>query len=94
MVHRYFSTLTLWLTTFLFNDLQLKKIADFRKDNEKIVKNLNPSEHKKAFTETDVLNVLIDKDHLGRRMIVLKQGANWNPDQISVDEIFQLLYYS
>jgi len=70
----------------------LRRIADFRKDNAKVVKNLTPGDHKKAFTETDVLNVLIDKDHLGRRMIVLKQGGNWNPEQIDNDEIFQLLY--
>ncbi|XP_037035732.1 alpha-tocopherol transfer protein-like [Bradysia coprophila] len=70
----------------------LRKIAEFRRDNEKIVKNLDPIEHKKPFTETDVLTVLIDKDHLGRRIIVLKQGANWNPDEIDVDEIFKLLY--
>ncbi len=58
------------------------------------MKDLNPADYKKPFTETDVLNVLIDKDHLGRRIIVLKQGGNWNPDQINVDEIFKLLYLS
>ncbi|KAJ6642293.1 Alpha-tocopherol transfer protein-like [Pseudolycoriella hygida] len=70
----------------------LRRIAEFRKDNEKVVKTLNPANHKKAFTETDVVNVLIDKDHLGRRIIILKQGSNWNPDEVSTDEIFQLLY--
>lgn len=58
------------------------------------MKNLDPIEHKKSFTETDVVTVLIDKDHLGRRIIVLKQGANWNPDEIDHDEIFKLLYLS
>lgn len=40
------------------------------------------------------MNVLTTKDHLGRRILVLNQGQVWNPDEITTDQIFQLLYLS
>lgn len=69
-------------------------MAEFRKEYAAQVKDLLPQDHKRAFIETDVINVLINKDHLGRRVLILKQGHNWDPEQISTHEIFQLLYLS
>lgn len=70
----------------------LKQIAQFRKEHEKILKGLLPENVKKPFVEGHCVNILIDKDHKGRRVLLMSQGQDWDPSVISQDEIFQLLY--
>lgn len=56
------------------------------------MKDLLPEDEKQAFIEGNVVNVLKDKDHLGRRVLVVNSGKIWNPDQVSADQLFRLFY--
>lgn len=58
------------------------------------MKNLLPETEKKALTEGNVVNVLKNKDHLGRRVLIVNCGKLWNPDEISADQMFKLFYLS
>jgi len=69
-----------------------RRIAEFRKEHEKLLKGLLPEHEKKAFIEGRVINVLTNKDHLGRRILVINMGKAWDPEVLSTDQIFQLLY--
>lgn len=71
---------------------QLRRIAEFRKEHENLVKELLPEDEKKAFVEGNVVNVLTNKDHLGRRVLVVNSGKVWDPDQVSADQLFRLFY--
>jgi hypothetical protein len=71
---------------------QLRRIAEFRKEHEKLLKQLLPQDEKKAFVEGNVVNVLTNKDHLNRRVLVVNSGKVWEPDQVSADQLFRLFY--
>lgn len=58
------------------------------------MKDLLPEQEKKAFTEGNVVNVLKNKDHLGRRVLVVSTGKVWNPDEVTADQLFRLFYLS
>lgn len=70
----------------------LRRIAEFRKENEKLLNNLMPEDEEKAFTEGNVVNVLKDKDSQNRRILVVNCGKIWNPDFVSSDQMFRLFY--
>jgi len=70
----------------------LRRIAEFRKEHEKLVKGLLPEHEKKAFIEGNIVNVLTNKDHLGRRVLVVNSGKLWNPDEVTSDQLFRLFY--
>lgn len=69
-------------------------MAEFRKEHEKVLLDLNPEKEKATFTDGNIINILPNKDHLGRRILVLNQGQLWNPDEVTVDQIFRVLYIS
>lgn len=73
---------------------QLRQIAEFRKEYSAQLGGLLPEHEKKAFTEGNVVNVLINKDHLGRRVLVVNTGKIWNPDEVTIDQLFRLFYLS
>lgn len=82
------------LEKVFFLQFQLRRIAEFRKEHERLVKTLLPSDEKKAFIEGNVVNVLTSKDHLGRRVLVVSTGKVWNPDDVKADQLFRLFYLS
>lgn len=69
-------------------------MAEFKKEHDKILNGLKPDQVKFAFETGNVMNVLLNKDQYGRRVLVLSQGKTWNPDEVSTDNIFQVLYLS
>lgn len=69
-------------------------MAEFRKENEKILKGLMPEQLKEQFINGNVVNILTGKDHKGRRILVLSEGSAWDPDVVTSSQIFQLLYLS
>lgn len=73
---------------------QLRRVAEFRKENEKLVKGLLAEHEKQVFIDGNIANILKDKDHLGRRVMILNQGKLWNPDAVNIDQIFRVLYIS
>jgi hypothetical protein len=55
---------------------------------------LKVDDEKKAFEEGGIINILPQKDHKGRRTLILHYGKVWNPDLVQNDQIFRLLYIS
>lgn len=53
-----------------------------------------PNDEKVAFTKGNCVNVLTNKDHLGRRVLIVNSGKLWNPDEVSADQLFRLFYLS
>lgn len=74
--------------------LQLRQTAEFRRDNEKLLKGLLPEHEMIAFTEGNIVNVLPNKDHLGRRILIVNSGKLWNPDKYTTDQMFRIFYLS
>lgn len=69
-------------------------MAEFRKDNLDILSDIKIENEKKAFEEGGVMNILPNKDHKNRRVLILNYGKVWNPEVINNDEFFRLLYIS
>lgn len=53
----------------------MRRIAQFRQDYCKILDNLMPDDEKFAFTETQTVNILTNKDQKGRRVLVVQSGG-------------------
>lgn len=77
-----------------FASQQLRQIAEFRRDNEKLLKDLMPEQEKIPFTEGNAVNVLIDRDHKNRRILVVNSGKIWDPEVVSSDSLFRMFYLS
>lgn len=58
---------------FLFS--QMRRIAQFRKDYNSILDNLMPEDERVAFCDNDVVNVLTNRDQLGRRVLIVNAGG-------------------
>lgn len=70
----------------------LRQMAEFRKEHEKLLKGLMPEQEKIPFTEGNVINVLTNKDHLNRRVLIVNNGKIWDPDVVSADSMFRMFY--
>lgn len=53
----------------------MKRIADFRKANAEILKNVSPETDKDSFLNSKVVNVLVDRDQKRRRILVMNLGS-------------------
>lgn len=53
----------------------MKRIAEFKEKHKDILENLLPEDEKVAFTEHNVVNVLKDRDHKGRRVLIVNCGG-------------------
>ncbi|XP_060518929.1 clavesin-1 [Cylas formicarius] len=70
----------------------MKRIAEFKKKYADILDNLLPADEKVAFTQRKVVNVLKDRDHKGRRVLIVNCGAIWDPSLVTTDQIFRMFY--
>ena len=70
----------------------MKRVAEFKEKHKNLLENLLPEDEKEAFTIHDVVNVLPNRDHKGRRMLLVHCGAKWDPSKVSSDQIFRLFY--
>ena len=55
----------------------MRRIAEFKKENVKLLNNLMPNDEKVAFAEHDVVNVLTNRDQDGRRVLVVNCGGKF-----------------
>lgn len=55
----------------------MMRLATFKDKNQKIVANPLPTEEKKLFTDNSVVNVLVDRDHKNRRVVILSMGCEY-----------------
>lgn len=70
----------------------MRRIADFKKTNFPLMHNLYPQEEKISFIDHGIVNVLTNKDHKGRRVLIINCGRAWDPKQISAEKMFRLLF--
>lgn len=70
----------------------IKRIAEFRKEYSKLLKDLMPEQEKVPFTEGNIINILTNKDHKNRRVLVVNSGKLWDPDTVSIDCMFRMFY--
>ncbi|KAF7280371.1 hypothetical protein GWI33_006102 [Rhynchophorus ferrugineus] len=70
----------------------MKQIAAFKQKHKDLLDNLLPIDEKQAFTEYNIVNVLKDRDHKGRRVLIVKCGGNWDPSKVTTDQIFRMFY--
>lgn len=53
----------------------MKRVADFREKYKSSLENLMPEDEKESFMNHNVVNVLKDLDHKGRRVLVVNCGG-------------------
>lgn len=71
---------------------KMKSVATFRKEYANLVHGLLIEQLKEKFIKGNIVNVLKNCDQLGRRVLIVHCGSVWDPNYISSDEIFQMLY--
>ncbi|XP_055375738.1 clavesin-1 [Condylostylus longicornis] len=88
--------LTIWLRACHFYPKsaieKMRSTAEFRKENAALVRGLMPEMEKDAFCNHQVVNVLKNCDHKGRRILIVNVGKLWNPSAVSSDQMFRLFY--
>ena len=70
----------------------IKRVLEFKDKNGALLNGLKPEDEKTAIMETDVVNVLVDRDQNGRRVLIVKAGASWDPKKVNTDQIFRIFY--
>ncbi|CAO1314626.1 unnamed protein product [Diamesa serratosioi] len=70
----------------------MRRIAEFRKENFKLIGSISPDEDKEAFIEGNVVNVLTNKDQNGRRVLMVNCGGLWDTKKVTSDQLFRLFY--
>lgn len=70
----------------------MRRVAEFKEKNSSILKNLMPNDEEELITKHNVVNVIKERDHKGRRILVVQCGKNWNTSAVNSDQIFRLFY--
>lgn len=53
----------------------MRRVGEFKEKNASLLKDLIPINEKQILTDTNVINVLVDRDQLGRRILVANVGG-------------------
>ncbi|KAK5646329.1 hypothetical protein RI129_004793 [Pyrocoelia pectoralis] len=70
----------------------MKRIADFKEKHKDLIGNLMPEDEKTAFINHNIINVLKNRDHKGRRVLIQNCGSNWDPSKVTAESVFRMLY--
>lgn len=70
----------------------MKSVAEFKKNNLEIIRNLMPEDERSSFVDNNVVNVLKDRDQLGRRVLIVNAGQLWDTKRVSSEQLFRLFY--
>jgi len=70
----------------------MRRIAEFRVEYVKILKNLVPDDEKSSFVDNNVVNVLTNLDQDGRRVLIVNCGGIWDTKKVSADSLFRIFY--
>lgn len=70
----------------------MRAIAEFRKQYKDLLYDLNAEVLKAQFTETQVANILPNRDQKGRRVMIVNSGQLWDPKVVTEEQMFQLFY--
>lgn len=71
---------------------QMRTVAEFKKNNLDILANLMPEDERASFTENNIVNVLTERDQLGRRVLLVNAGELWDTKRVSSEQLFRLFY--
>ncbi|XP_063838484.1 retinaldehyde-binding protein 1 isoform X1 [Ostrinia nubilalis] len=66
----------------------IKRYYAFKLKHHKQYDGLIPSKETNIFNQ-NILTVLPNRDHLGRRILVLELGKHWNHNKCTLDEVFK-----
>lgn len=70
----------------------MQRIADFKVKHAALIDNLMPSDERAAIMENNVVNVLINRDHKRRRILLVNAGKSWDPSKVTADQMFRIFY--
>ncbi|XP_058795518.1 clavesin-1 [Phymastichus coffea] len=70
----------------------MTRIAEFKQKNSSLLDNLMPADEKVAFLENNVVNVLKNRDHKRRRVLIVNAGKSWDPSRVNADQMFRIFY--
>lgn len=91
--YRRFSKIIFLLKNVLFYlSFQMRRIAEFKLENIKILKDLVPDDEKSSFVDNNVVNVLTNLDQDGRRVLIVNCGSLWDTKKVSADALFRIFY--
>ena len=69
----------------------MKRISEFKKKYKDSLENLMPEDEKEVFINHNVVNVLANRDHKGRRVLLVNVGGK-TIDQRYCNFLFNILY--
>lgn len=70
----------------------MQRIADFKVKHASLLDNLLPNDERTAIFEHNVVNVLKDRDHKRRRVLIVSAGKSWDPSKVTTDQMFRMFY--
>ncbi|KAL6433080.1 hypothetical protein ACFW04_006393 [Cataglyphis niger] len=70
----------------------MKRVADFRNKHAALFSDLIPSDERDAIVNHQVINVLKNRDHKNRRVMIVQAGKSWDPSKVTSDQILRMLY--
>lgn len=70
----------------------MRRIAEFKKNNNELLKGIMPEQEMAGFLDHNVVNVLTNFDSKGRRVLIVNCGGPWDPKLISSDRMFRMFY--
>lgn len=70
----------------------MRRVAEFKVKNAFLLDNLMPEDEKAAFLDNNVVNVLKNRDHKRRRVLLVNAGKSWDPSKVSADQMFRVFY--
>ncbi|XP_063239801.1 clavesin-1 [Bacillus rossius redtenbacheri] len=68
------------------------RAAEFKNKNASVVQGLKPEDEQSTLTDNDVVNVVVDRDQDGRRILIMNLGKKWDPSKVTTNQIFRCLY--
>lgn len=70
----------------------MRRAADFKEKNAALLHNLLPSDERTALIEHNTVNVMKNRDHKHRRVLLVNCGKLWDPSKVTADQIFRIFY--
>lgn len=70
----------------------MRRIAEFKVEHIKVLKDLIPDDEKSSFVDNNVVNVLTNLDQNGRRVLIVNCGGIWDTKKVSADALFRIFY--
>lgn len=61
----------------------MERVADFKVKYANVIGKLMPDDEKKIMLEQNVVNVLVDRDQDGRRILLAHEGGRWDLSKLN-----------